>query len=70
MDKLRIVTRVAHLTSTGFLSGIIVLNYLFKTNQFLQDDATFTEIANPIAGVVSLLSGIVNFLVQRPKDLN
>ena len=69
MDKLKMVFRVAHLTSTGFLSGSIILNYFFSTNKFLADDSTFIEFANPLAGIVALLSGIVNFLMLRPRDL-
>lgn len=67
MENVRMLTRVVHLTSTGFLSGSIVLNYLFDTNQFLADDATFIEFANPVAGVLVLLSGIVITLLLKPK---
>lgn len=67
MDKLKMVNRVIHLTSTGFLSGSIILNYFFDTNKFLADDQSFIELANPSAGILVLLSGIVNVLVLRPK---
>ena len=59
--------RVIHLTSIGFLSGSIILNYFFNTSAFLSDDASFVEFANPFAGLLALATGILNMIMLKPK---
>ena len=45
MDKLAVVSRVFHLTSTGFLATTTILNYLFNINEFLREDEGYWGLA-------------------------
>ena len=67
MEKLGVISRVLHMTSTGFLSGVIMLNYFFKTNEFLAEDANFWDLAIPLASIASVVSGAFIFFQLKPK---
>ena len=70
MEKLGVLSRVIHMTSTGFLSGVIILNYFFKTNEFLSEDANFWDLAIPLASIATVVSGAVLFFGLKPKQQN
>ena len=68
MEKLKLVSRVVHMISSGFLAGTTILNYFFYTNEFLGEDPDYFDFAHPLAGVLALISGIANvFLLKPPK---
>ena len=66
MEKLKLVSNVVHITSCGFLTGTTILNYFFSTNEFLSEDPDYFDFAHPLAGVIALITGIVNFLMLKP----
>ena len=68
MERVSLICRVIHFTSSGLLLGTITLNYLFNTNEFLDDDPNFFPLVLPMAGVLSLGSGIAAFVLLKPKN--
>lgn len=57
-DFTKIATRVAHLTSVGFITGTTILNYFFDTTTYLEEDPNFAS-AKLIAGVTIFVTGIL-----------
>ena len=65
-SKLSVVSRVFHLTSTGFLSATTILNYFFNINDFLKEDESYWGLAYPFAGVLAITTGLINVYILRP----
>ena len=70
MERLSLVCRVVHFASSGLLLGTITLNYLFKTNEFLDDDPNFFPLVLPLAGLLSLASGVAAYVLLKPQHNN
>jgi len=68
MDNLKLVLRMVHLTSSGFLAGCVVLNYYYGINEFLAHDPNFSQFAYPLASVLALVSGLANVFVLKPNQ--
>jgi hypothetical protein len=69
MLSLKTGSRIVHLVSTGLLSGIVTLNYLFGVNEYLSEESSFSKL-NAIAGFMVFATGIANiFLVKAGKKL-
>ena len=66
MEELKLVCRVVHMISGGFLAGTTILNYFFYTNEFLVDDPDYFDFAHPLAGVLALISGIALVFLLKP----
>jgi len=68
-ETAKLVNRVLHLTSTGFLTGTIVLNYIFTTNEYLTEEPGYQEM-HITAGVLVFVTGILNIiLISRSARL-
>ena len=65
-SSIRLLNSVIHLTSTGFLTGAVILNYFFNTNEFLEDDPNYLQFAVPICSVLAGVSGIVSTFYLKP----
>ncbi len=58
-----------HLTSTGFLAGTSVLNFMFGSSNQLREEPGYKAV-HAVAGIVLLLSGIINWiLIKKGKQL-
>ena len=65
----RVICRVVHLTSTGFLCGSATLNYFCSLHQLLSDEPLY-KATHAVLGTAAILSGLVNFcLVKGDKTL-
>jgi hypothetical protein len=66
MENLNLISRLVHLTSSGLLFGTILLNYLYSTNDFLEEDPNFFLYMVPLAGTLSLISGLASHHILKP----
>ncbi len=67
MDKLNLVSRDVHFSSSGILFGTILFNYLYNSNEFLEDDPYFFAYILPLTGTLSFLTGLISHHLLKPK---
>lgn len=59
-----LISRVVHFLSTGYLSGIIVYNYLFGSSEYLREEPLFSQL-NITAGICIFVTGIANMIMLK-----
>lgn len=65
----RVICRVVHLTSTGFLCGSATLNYFYGLHELLLDEPLY-KATHAVLGMTAILSGLINAcLVKGDKKL-
>jgi hypothetical protein len=65
-SPLRLISRFIHLTTTALLSGIIIINYLFQTQDYLNEHSSYKMLC-AICGVALIATGIANVFIIRGK---
>ena len=61
-DSAKVINRVLHFVSTGFLAGTTVFNYVFGTNEYLREELYYKQV-HITAGVLVIVTGIANIIL-------
>ena len=68
-DFSKIATRVCHLTSVGFLTGVTTLNYFCNTASYLTDNESYAS-AKLVTSLTAFVSGVLMGMEHKAgKDL-
>lgn len=67
---IKVISRIAHMISSGLLAGLIILNYLFNFSVNSLIDSKHLKLTHMICGIVLIVTGVANiFLIKGRKKL-
>jgi hypothetical protein len=69
VSPLGFVSRVVHMLSIAILSGETILNYLLGRPTRPAPSSTYTAVLFAGAGAAAILTGIINWVLFKPKSI-